>query len=776
MNGKEQTLADYYESYEVRVHNIAELYASYSGDDNTKVIVDAYRFAKEAHSAQIRATGEPYIVHPLAVVEILSEIRVDKDTLVAAFLHDTVEDTEVTLEEITEKFSEDVALLVDGVTKLSKISYSSQEEHQAQNFRKMFLAMAKDIRVVLIKLADRLHNMRTMKFKKPDRQREISRETLDIYAPLAHRLGIFKIKWELEDLCLRYIDPDGYYDLVGAIAQNRKEREGFLQNIVVALNNHLAEMGIKAEIEARPKHFYSIYNKMKKQNRDLSEIYDLLACRIIVPTVGDCYAALGMVHELYSPMPGRFKDYIAMPKANRYQSLHTTVIGPKATPFEVQIRTTEMHAVAEYGIAAHWRYKEGSGGRGKEDPIENKLTWLRQLLEWSNDMSEASDYLDSLKEGLIVDEVFVFTPAGDVVSLPAGSVPIDFAYYIHSEVGHKLNGAKVNGKLVPLDHKLQNGDIVEALTSDHVKGPSRDWLGIVGSASAKNKIRSWFKKAMRSENIERGKEALEERITRENFTTEMLHKPYVDEILERYSFKDVDDMYAAIGYGGVSLNRIYPRLRTAYLKKISSGKRQALGYELTDKGNIIKLQSFSAIEEDSLKADHPGLLRDERKRKKKNKLDIKVRGMSNCLVNLAKCCNPVQGDEIIGFITRGSGVTVHRTDCHNIRHIEAQSGRSPEAAERAARLIEVSWGDGDSSENFEVMLTIHARDRKRLLADVTTAISEEQVPILTGRMYSGGPANARLQMLVEVKNQDELENICRRIKQIEGVVGIERGA
>lgn len=764
-------LKEYYEKYIKRVDRIVEAYVSYSGDEDTAIIYRAYDTAKQAHSKQIRATGEPYIVHPLAVTEILSEIRVDKETLVAALLHDTIEDTELTYDQVSELFGQDVADLVDGVTKLSKINYHSKEEQQAENFRKMFLAMAQDIRVVLIKLADRLHNMRTMKFKRPDRQREISMETLDIYAPLASRLGVYKIKWELEDLSLRYIDPSGYYDLVAAISLKRQERENFLEKVVVSLNNRVAEMGIKAEIEARPKHFYSIYKKMKAQNKSVDEIYDLLACRIIVNTLGECYAVLGMVHEMYTPMPGRFKDFIATPKANNYQSLHTTVVGPMGTPFEVQIRTHEMHRVAEYGIAAHWRYKEGAKGN-KNDPVENKLTWLRQLLEWSNDMSEATDYLESLKEGLIEDEVYVFTPQGDVVSLPAGAVPVDFAYHIHSEIGNKTKGAKVNGQLVPLDHELENGDIVEIITSDQVKGPSRDWLNIVKSASAKTKIRSWFKKSMRSDNVARGKEVLEARIRKEGLTNDMLKKSYIADVLDRYSLKTLDDLYASVGYGGISINRIFPRLKESYIRALKPEERLALGYELNDKGNLVKVDQgvLSRITEGS---DHDKALTGK---KKVSGPDIKVRGMSNCLVRLAKCCNPVYGDEIIGFITRGQGVTVHRQDCHNILSIERQVGASPQAAERAARLIEVSWGSHEGLSNYEVMLTIHARDRKRLLADVTTAISEEQIPIITGRMYSGGPATARLQMLIEVKDQDELDKICKKIANIEGVIWIERGA
>lgn len=757
------------EKYLSRVDAIVENYVSYSHDLDTGIIYTAYDVASKAHAHQMRETGEPYIVHPLAVAEILTEINVDKETLIAGFLHDTVEDTVVTKQDIEESFGVQVASLVDGVTKLGKISYYSREEQQAQNFRKMFLAMAQDIRVVLIKLADRLHNMRTLKFKRPARQKAISRETLDIYAPLASRLGIYRIKWELEDLCLRYIDPEGYYELVAGIANKRSDREAFLENVVLAFHRHLEAMNIEGEISARPKHFYSIYQKMHKQHKSLNEIYDLLGCRIIVNNVAECYAVLGMVHEMYPPMPGRFKDYIAMPKSNMYQSLHTTVIGPQAIPFEVQIRTHDMDRIAEYGIAAHWKYKEG--GREKNDPVENKLTWLRQLLEWSSDMNEASDYLDSLKESLIEDEIFVFTPQGDVVSLPVGSVPIDFAYHIHSEIGHSLVGARANGHMVPLDYKLQNGDIVEALTSDQTKGPSRDWLGIVKSATAKNKIKNWFKTSQRSENIERGKAALIDKIQKEGFPLKMLEKPYIDASLERYQQKSLDDLYASIGYGGISVNRIYPKLRDDYIRGLTPAERTILGYAVTDKGNVVKSDHDMLLAPQQIGDDTSSFVG-----KSPGDLHIQVRGMENCLVHLAKCCNPVPGDKIVGFITRGNGVTVHRRDCKNIASIENQVGVSEESAERAARLIEVSWGDAPHKDNFEVMLTVYAKDRNSLLADVSTAISEVQVPILTGRMYFGKEDRGVLQMLVAVKNQNELDEVCQHIRTVEGVYRIKRGS
>lgn len=760
-----------------KIERIIETYSSYSGDEDSCQIRAAYELAKTAHSQQKRATGEPYLVHPVAVAEIMTELHVDKETLIASLLHDTVEDTDVTLDDLRQNFGSGVAALVDGVTKLNRISYSSREEMQAENFRKMFLAMAKDIRVVLIKLADRLHNMRTMKHKSPERQAEKAQETLDIYAPLAHRLGIYKIKWELEDLCLRILEPDAFYELVGAIAQKRSERERFLEDIVVELHSKIAEMGLEAEIEGRPKHFYSIYRKMKAQDKTLDEIYDLFACRVLVPTVGDCYAVLGLVHELYKPMPGRFKDYIAMPKPNQYQSLHTTVIGPKGTPFEVQIRTYEMHRIAEYGIAAHWKYKEGiSGNDNKNAGIESKLTWLRQLLDWSKDMNEASDYLNSLKTGLIEDEVFVFTPKGRVISLPANSVPIDFAYHIHSDIGNSMYGAKVNGHMVSMDYKLKNGDIVEVLTSDNVKGPSRDWLQLVQSPTAKNKISSWFKKSMRAENVLRGKEILEREIKKVGFAPkDLLQKEFLEEILKRYSLNKLDDLYGGIGYGGVSVGRVIPKLRDQYIRSLPEEERSKLGYRVNQNGSVIYSPNSILSREQLLKETHPALLHEERKGHVDKTSGIKVRGVGNCLVKLARCCNPVPGDAIIGFVTRGTGVTVHRSDCSNIRHIIDSSERSAKDAERASRLVDVSWGDDDDKKTFEVQLTILARDRHHLFADISNAIAEEKISIVSGRLQASRDFTATLIVRVEVSNQQELDRLCGRIKAIPSVLGVIRG-
>ncbi len=753
---------------------IIKRYKSYSGDEDAGAqIIRAYEYALQAHAEQRRATGEPYIIHPLAVAEILTELEVDCDTLVAALLHDTVEDTYKTIEDIQADFGENIASLVDGVTKLSRIPYSSKEEIQAENFRKMFLAMAKDIRVVLIKLADRLHNMRTIRHMSPDKQVEKARETLDIYAPLAHRLGIYKIKWELEDLCLRYIDRDAYYELVGSISQKRSEREKYLAEIVVQLQTKIREMGINAEIEGRPKHFYSIYRKMKTQDKSLEQIYDLFATRIIVDTVADCYAVLGLVHELYKPMPGRFKDYIAMPKPNMYQSLHTTVIGPKGIPFEVQIRTIAMHRTAEYGIAAHWRYKENVQASSRNEHFESKLTWLRQLLEWQKDMRDAGEFMESLKSGLVADEVFVFTPKGDVRSLPAGSVPIDFAYNIHSGIGNRMYGAKVNGRIVPLTYELKNGDIVEILTSEKVHGPSRDWLKIVKSASARTKICQWFKKEMREENVVRGKEIVEREIRKTGFTQAQLMKnEFLEPIYRRHTLNSLEDMYAAIGYGGLSAGKIIPRLRDEYIRNLPEDERTKLGYRISLTGQLVYSPQTSALaSEESVKAS----VRSKQRQTSHYDQGVIVKGIENCLVKLSRCCSPVPGDPIIGYVTRGKGVAVHRTDCSNIRHLLQAAAGSAEDAEKASRLIDVAWAKDETSTSYQVELKILARDRRHLLADVSNAIAEEKVSILSGQMTAMKDVTATLIMTIEVNGQNQFDRVLGRIKAVRDVIEVRRG-
>ncbi|HHV41953.1 MAG TPA: bifunctional (p)ppGpp synthetase/guanosine-3',5'-bis(diphosphate) 3'-pyrophosphohydrolase [Clostridiaceae bacterium] len=755
---------------------ICQSWQEYSGQSDFSLLRKAYDFAKLAHKDQKRATGEPYIVHPVAAAEILLDLEVDQDTLIAALLHDTVEDTEVSLSEIEESFGTDVANLVDGVTKLSKFSYSTQEEIQAENYRKMFLAMARDIRVVLIKLADRLHNMRTMDYKNDSKQIDKSRESLDIYAPLAHRLGIHKIKWELEDLSLRYLDPDAYYGLVDQIAAKRSDRENFLTETTRDLDNRISKMGIKADIEGRPKHFYSIYRKMKAQDRTLDEIYDLFAMRIIVDTVGECYAVLGLVHQHYKPMPGRFKDYIAMPKPNMYQSLHTTVISSTGIPFEVQIRTKEMHRTAEYGIAAHWRYKEDrKSSSSKVDPIDVKLTWLRQLLEWQSDMRDASDFMNTLKEELITDEVYVFTPRGEVISLPTGSVPIDFAYHIHSGVGNSMYGAKVNGRMVPLTSKLENGDIVEILTSDKVKGPSLDWLNIVKSSTARTKISTWFKREMRDENIARGRETIDREIRKSGFTpAQLIKKEYYDNLLKRYSLNSLDDLYAIVGYGGLSAARIVPRLRDDYILSLTDDERADLGYRVTKSGHV------QYAPQSIVSSDEGTWNKREKETKQQKKLasqsrGVQVRGIDNCLIRLSRCCNPVPGDKIIGYVTRGEGVTVHRLDCKNIKHLLDSFDQSPEDAERAARLIDVFWVEDLPEElKYQTILRVIARDRRNLLAEISSAVAEETIPILEFKVQSAKDISASIRITIETKDQAQVERLVKRLKAIPGVVDVSR--
>lgn len=757
---------------------ICKRWQEYSNQSDTSMLCKAYDLAKAAHKDQKRASGEPYIVHPVEAVKILLDLEVDQDTLIAALLHDVVEDTDVTLEQIEAEFGSDVSNLVDGVTKLSKFSYSTQEEIQAESYRKMFLAMARDIRVVLIKLADRLHNMRTMDYQDKQKQIDKSRESLDIYAPLAHRLGIHKIKWELEDLSLRYLDPDAYYDLVKRISVKRSDRENFLQETSRDLLERITEMGIKADIEGRPKHFYSIYRKMKKHDADIDEIYDLFAMRIIVDTVGECYAVLGLVHELYKPMPGRFKDYIAMPKPNMYQSLHTTVISSTGIPFEVQIRTVEMHRTAEYGIAAHWRYKEDKKpSTSKADPIDVKLTWLRQLLEWQSDVRDSSDFMSTLKEELITDEVFVFTPKGEVISLPTGSVPIDFAYHIHSGVGNSMYGAKVNGRMVPLTSKLENGDIVEILTSDKVKGPSLDWLNIVKSSTAKSKISTWFKREMRDDNIARGRETIDREIRKSGFTpTQLVKKEFYDKLLKRYSLHSLDDLYAIVGYGGLSAARVVPRLRDDYILSLSEEERANLGYRVT-KGGHVQYAPKSIVSSDEstwTKRDTESKLQKRRKLAKQSR-GVQVRGIDNCLIRLSRCCNPVPGDKIIGYVTRGEGVAVHRMDCQNIVHLLDSFEQSPEDAERASRLIDVFWVEDLPQElKYQTILRVIARDRRNLLAEISSAVAEEQIPILEFKVQSAKNISASVRMTIETTDQAQVERLIKRLKKIPSVVDVSR--
>lgn len=716
---------------------LVEKIKEYNPNCDFTLLEKAYNLSKKVHDGQQRESGDPYIKHPMEVAYILAELELDCTSIIAGILHDTVEDTTCTIEQLKEYFGEEIATLVDGVTKLDKIPYISREEQQVENLRKMFLAMAKDIRVILIKLADRLHNMRTLKYKSPEKQLENARETLEIYAPLAHRLGISKIKWELEDICLRYIDPKGYYDLVDKIAQKRKAREAYITEIIETLKTKAIELGIEeAHIDGRPKHFYSIYKKMVEQNKTLEQIYDLFAVRVIVNSVKDCYSVLGMVHEIYKPMPGRFKDYIAMPKPNMYQSLHTTLIGPEGQPFEVQIRTWDMHRIAEVGIAAHWKYKEGRSG-GSE--LDNKLVWLRQLLEWQKDMRDAQEFMETLKVDLFTDEVFVFTPKGDVISLPMGSTPIDFAYAIHSAVGNKMMGAKISGKIVPLEYELKNGDIIEILTSANVHGPSRDWLKIAKSSQAKNKINQWFKKEFREQNIVKGKELIEKELKKQGIAYNQVFKNELIEVmLRRYTFNTLDDMFAAVGYGAVSANKIITRLKDELRKTLKPEELAALLPEL------------------------PAEQRPEKKKKVVPESGVIVKGIDNCLVRISRCCNPVPGDEIIGYITRGRGVSVHRSDCTNVSTIEGDN-----------RLIEVSWYTAENVA-YKAEITIMANDRASLLMEITNTIAESKVPMKAINARTTREQIAIMNLTLEITNTEQLDKIIKKLKKVDSVFEVTR--
>lgn len=754
-------------------------FCAYAGEEDAPQLQAAYQFAVDAHGEQRRQTGEPYVTHPLTVALILTELEVESHTLIAALLHDTVEDTERTLDEVRSRFGDSVAVLVDGVTKLEKYSFTSKEEMQAENYRKMFLAMARDIRVVLIKLADRLHNMRTLKTMRPDKQERIARETLEIYAPLAHRLGIYKWKWELEDLCLRYLDRTAYYELVGSIAQRREEREEYLEQIILEIQNRMRPMGIHAEIEGRPKHFYSIYRKMQKKNKVLDEIYDLFACRIIVDTLADCYAVLGLVHEQFTPMPGRFKDYIAMPKANMYQSLHTVVLGPGGVPFEIQIRTREMHRVAEFGIAAHYRYKEGKANVPvKKGSMEDRLTWLRQLLDWGKDMKDADEYMESLKNGLIEEEVFAFTPKGDVYCLPVGATPIDFAYSIHTGLGNRMYGARINGKIAPLNTEIQNGDIIEILTADHVAGPSRDWLKIVKSSSARSKINQWFKKETREENEQKGKILFDRELKRTGIAPAELMKPdFVKVMLEKCHFKILEDLYAAIGFGGFHATKAVPKLRDEFIRSLEPEERIPYGYRVTPTGQVVQDKAVTHLTEEALTPSGQTVVTPKKKttaKQRSGESNIVVKGMHNCLVHLSHCCNPMPGDPIIGYISRGKGVTVHRKDCSNIRKLLSQATLNPQEAERAARLIECSWLTEGGEERYSVRIRILCRDRSHLLSDISAAIAEEKIAIGGGSMDSVKDVTATLTLTLEIQSAEQYDRVVGRIKAVRDVLEVHR--
>ena len=744
-----KTMEDF-TSPEVLYQELITSVRKYHPSTDISMIDKAFQIANNAHKGQVRKSGEPYIIHPLCVAIILADLELDKETIVAGLLHDVVEDTVMTSEEIREEFNAEVELLVDGVTKLGQLNYSADKvEVQAENLRKMFLAMAKDIRVILIKLADRLHNMRTLKYMPPHKQKEKARETMDIYAPIAQRLGISKVKIELDDLSLKYLKPEVYYDLVEKINLKKSERQAFIDQIVGDVRAHIEKASINAQIDGRIKHFFSIYKKMVNQDKTIDQIYDLFAVRIIVDTVRDCYAALGIIHEMYKPIPGRFKDYIAMPKPNMYQSLHTTLIGPNGQPFEIQIRTFEMHRTAEYGIAAHWKYKEVSNN-GKVNVTqseEEKMSWLRQILEWQRDMSDNKEFLSLLKSDLDLfsESVYCFTPAGDVKTLPNGSTPIDFAYNVHSAVGNKMVGARVNGKLVPIEYVIKNGDRVEIITSQNSKGPSRDWLKVVKSTQAKNKINQWFKQELKEDNILKGKEMLIQYAKVKAISLGEIQKPkYQEAVMKKYGFRDWDSVLAALGHGGLKEGQIINKLLEGYNKDHKA--------ELTDE----KVLEATADHKEKL---HIG----------KSKGGIVVKGIHDVAVRFSKCCSPIPGDEIVGYVTRGRGVTIHRTDCINVMNMSAEDRN---------RLIDAEWQvpAHESSERYMADINVFAYNRTGLIVDISKIFTERKIDILALNTRTSKQGMATINISFEVRSKEELNSLIEKIRQIESVKDIERTA
>ena len=731
------------ELYQVLVKSVKKYHPS----TDLTMIEKAYQVAKAAHKDQVRKSGEPYIIHPLCVGIILADLELDKESIAAGLLHDVVEDTPMTTEDVAREFGDEVALLVDGVTKLGQLSYSADKvDEQAENLRKMFLAMAKDIRVILIKLADRLHNMRTLKYMRPEKQKEKARETMDIYAPIAMRLGISKIKVELDDLSLKYLKPDVYYDLVHKVALRKSEREQFVGAIVKEVKKHMDDANIKAQVDGRVKHFFSIYKKMVNQDKTIDQIYDLFAVRILVDTVKDCYAALGVIHEMYKPIPGRFKDYIAMPKPNMYQSLHTTLIGPNGQPFEIQIRTYEMHRTAEYGIAAHWKYKESSDGKapvGKSE--EEKLNWLRQILEWQRDMSDNKEFMSLLKNDLdlFADSVYCFTPQGDVKTLPSGSTPVDFAYSVHSAVGNKMVGARVNGKLVPIEYEIKNGDRIEIITSQNSQGPSCDWLKLVKSTQAKNKINQWFKKELKEDNILKGKEMLAQYARAKGFKIANYTKAlYLEAVLRKYGFRDWDSVLAAIGHGGLKEGQVFNNLVEAY--------------DMENKKNLTDAQDHEAPSETQ-----------EKLHIAKSKSGIVVKGIHDVAVRFSKCCNPIPGDEIVGFVTRGRGITILRTDCVNVLNM-SETDRT--------RLIEAEWQQPDTKEKekYTAEIQVYANNRTGLLVDLSKIFTERKIDLRSINSRTSKQEKATISMSFEIGSKEELRSLIEKIRQVESVIDVER--
>ena len=752
-DGRIQPIKEF-QSPETLYEDLLQRIRKYHPAEDISLVERAYKFAEEAHRNQFRKSGEPYIIHPLCVAIILADLEMDLETIAAGLLHDVVEDTICTNEEICEMYGSDVALLVDGVTKLEHWQFTGDNgqldrlEMQAENLRKMFLAMAKDIRVIIIKLADRLHNMRTLQYQKPESQQRIAKETMEIYAPIAQRLGISKIKVELDDLSLKYLEPEAYYDLVEKIAIRKSEREAYIQKIVDEVSEHIANAGIKAKIDGRIKHFFSIYKKMKNQHKTIDQIYDLFAVRIIVDSIRDCYAALGVIHEMYRPMPGRFKDYIAMPKENMYQSLHTTLIGSSGQPFEIQIRTYEMHKAAEYGIAAHWKYKAAADGKKVETQEEEKMVWLRQILEWQRDTEDNKEFLSQLRNelNLYTDSVYCFTPTGDVKSLPAGSTPVDFAYAIHSAVGNKMIGAKVNGKLVPFDYELVTGDRVEIMTSQNSKGPSRDWLNTVKSTQARNKINQWFKQEYKEDNIAKGRDAMIGYCKGKSIDSTKIFTPeYMAKAIKRYGFTDWEALLAAVGHGAVRegqiINRMLEMYEADHKKMVSDDEIMA---EIESNNGLPKMQ------------------------KKKNNGGIVVKGIHDVAVRFSKCCSPVPGDEIVGFVTRGRGVSIHRTDCVNVINLPDFD---------RARLIDAEWQEPEGEKGQERYLTeisIFANNRHGLLADVSRTLTEKNIDILSVNTRTNRNGVATMCVSFEISGREELQKLVEKLRNIDSVIDIER--